>query len=128
MQEWHFWESDGYKEYKDEYGMHFSPKLAENESKEIYGEGYWTMEDIKGVIKEMKLSIPLGFTMCDLMYKLNSERAAHEKHELLNTPEKIFRYVWEDLEGEDYYCNKIFIDFLSYRMVHNNPIEWKDVM
>lgn len=122
---------DGYKEYIDKHGHHFSRKLsiwASNRMENDDGSDHHkSPELVKAIWSKHGYKLPEDATWGDATYAYNMAYADYHP-EPLETEEDVACQSYKDVNDKDGYSGKIFNRWLSDIVYKNISVPWEEML
>lgn len=132
--EYEVWRDPDYHEYVNEYGEHFSPKLAEYASMELKNvdksNHYWTRDNVLEAIKAMNKEIPSWMTVCDMQYVANMEYAEHfgVVDAVAKTEADILKIACNEAWSPNTYEGEFFLCYITEIMKKGHYVKFADMI
>lgn len=125
-----FWNNEGYKSYKEKYGMHFSDNLAmwasarmKNADGTQHG---WSIDDVKGAFKALGYEKPEKCTWGDATYLSNMYYA--DFMPVLKADTDAVKMAYQAMKDPDGYEGMTFNRYTSDIMENGTCVPWDKVM
>lgn len=119
----------GYKDYVEHHGYHFTDKLAEWVSHKMKNrngdnEHHWSVSDVKGAFEKLGFKKPEHSTWGDATYAANMAYADYLGHSVKSDVDAV-RHGYDDIADPDGYPGKVFNRWTSDVIGMSIDVPWE---